>query len=1472
MAEQDNKLARHLGQIKQIDPEVTLLNYYKYIKPFLFGILDSTDPLDPTNLPKEGVWGYTSNGVLAPFSQIYAKVVGKPAKYYTVANATNTDFIKNAPNIENIGTLYFFPSDLVRLLTGLARIFYVGDEKGSYNRTALQAYQTSSSNDLYWINKWGDPNEKQSLKDLKQITLEKTGKELDFFYEDIFEAEHKADIQKLLEAVKDAALEFEAARKTLDTTNFEPQSEVEAAITKLVVTETIETYKKAIPDILRTVTGFEEKIKPALESNKQLIDETIESKKEAIANKLKDKISANTLDFFRELFSEENKTAFESQGRELFDRKTNSYLLTLRITDQKKGVLESEEYQRFSKQAVKRLLEENQDELTKTYILPLFVEEIKEPAPPAATPAQEGGAEIEQERILENPVTETELIQILQNDATQRVVAEFIETFVPKVKAEFVELKEKLPSNYQEPIAEFIKTRVTEIITSEFVVLEEEKEELVNEGLFVEGKYETNILTSDWYKELLKQSVQYIIDSGAPDNRYPSLFTFLFETLIAPQLELVIEKTEEPTKPEEPPTDSSDTTPPPSGAVVPPAIPTPLTTPEFNITTDDITRLTPEETRQLQYEAAWLYNRAVYELTTSKGSELTAEELRALQVNIYEFTAQMQLEESGEFTKLFGSSTARQKALLEFYQKNGHLEAIQELYSGLSKRKTGKDQIDSLLQKSLNDSLGIDSPIFTENVKNTLDAFVIQYGLNQDFFAFDPETKTVTQYSGNNPHDVLWFIENIPIDRLAIILNIPEGALKNDPSIIAALKAALKKYAKNRASELSLHIQNTSLQNGLVKISDADAQKIKNGDEQTIAKHLSFTGDLRNLSQKHGSDTVAAALDDKPDTRKEKILKQYKTFIPLWNQLTGNEQKLIYERYGIPLPRDFDPEIQKLEFIPEFILFDPSQLKTVSGIAASSKLDEQQKLELLTILEEKNKLQDDVEISELIAQYRHEQELAAVLNNEYTNNSDPSEIQDISAYTGEDYDDLSYFEKFQADQEIQDGESTEYEVAGAGGLASRFSNSRLGKLLNSKLGKKFKKKLSPTDKTKKAANRAIGKSLSAVASKAVALIPGVGTALSAALLAMKNKAVREFVSGAIVGGLAFLIGKTIYALGSIGGLIGGVLGGVAGFIVGGPAGAAAGVVAGANIGQAILPQRWDSVAAVNRGSTVATTVPPKVPPGSENLLDNATGIGIVAVGGFSLMSVFITLFIVLTIQSAFLIPVPKSNLSVGFDPTTPVGGIGLEDCEAAGELSSKLERNGLFALAGRAFDIVETLRPGFWCYWNWNPQYDGLDATFNSRISESPDLFDEVEFAAHPYHCVYISNFPAGCSGDWNKMGGNALYWCTWLVNHTYQANYSLAARIMADQFKTSSGHLFMPVDSVTYHDIHPGDVIFTSTAGRNGNIGHVAIVHDVGPDFIRSVDSNASSRYNEYTVGTDGKVQVDSVPWLGVVGFGRKL
>ncbi len=1210
-----SRLARHLDKVKKLHPEVTLLpdSYYRHIKYFLFGTNDSSKPLDLKSPPPGGVNAIISDGKLSPGKKVIIKVVSPSNEDFTVADITK--------GTEKDGDVFFFPSDLVSILTSLAELFYKGDGKHVFNQTGLSDFKSESDN-LKFVRLWG------------QVELAEEYKQRGFIVEERFLRFGSTKVKQLFEEVKKAAEEYEKTFKKLDTTDFEPKSEVEKQLIADLIPKILEKYEK-----------YDEKIKPNLDSDQKFKDAD-----EKIQEEIEKIIKNDQIIFFLPLYSGDNLKQFGELG--LFDSSTNSFLINKRSSDSQIGLLdlttdEHDQYKKFAKDSVKKFLDRYSEELTKQFIDPLFVEakeeEKKEEEKPTEAPADSGDAETIEEVKFDSPVDQETFRKKIFEDIAKQLVANFTDQFIPQYFTSFPDFKDKLPTSYLNSVVKEIKQQVEKNVTAILEIEFAELEELKAKNLYSDEKFNPEVLESDWYKELIQQGVQYITNSPSPESQYSSFFIYLFEKFVVPQIDAL-------RPPEEP-----GQTPEPSGAVVPPAIPVPPITPEITVQTGDITRLSQEEARQLQYEAAWLYNRAVYELSTSNGRELTADELRALQASIYEFTAQMQLEKSGDFSKLFGSATSRQRALIEFYTKNGYIETIQNLYSGLSRGKTGKDQIDTLLQKSLKESLNIDSPVFTENVKNTIDTLIIQYGLNQDFYAFDPVTKTVTQYSGNNQHDILWFIDNVPIERLAIILNIPASALKNDPTIIAALKETLKKYARYRASELSLHIQNTSLQNGLVKISAEDAEKIKNGDEQTIAKHLSFTGDLRNLSQKHGSDTVAAALDEKPDKNKEKILKQYKTFIPLWNQLTGSEQKLIYERYGIPVPRDFDPEIKKLDFIPEFILFDPSQLKTVKEIAESSKLNEQEKLELLAILEEKKQLEQDLEIAEIIAQYRREQELAYVLNNEFTNNSDLSELQEISNHTGENYDDLSYFEKFAADQEIQDGGSTEYEVAGAGGgLASRFSNSKLGKRLNSKIGKTFKKKLSPTDKTKKAANKAIEKTLSAVASKAVALIPGVGTAASAALLAMKNKVVREFVSGAILGGLAFLIGRTIWALGSIGGFIGGVIGGVVGAAVGGPAGAIAGVVTGANIGQAIMPQRWDSLAA-GRGSTVITAVPPKLPESLEGLLGNTAGIGILAVGGFAFMGTAITFFTIFTIQSSFLIPVPSESMRKGSSPNLPPG-------------------------------------------------------------------------------------------------------------------------------------------------------------------------------------------------------------------------
>jgi len=175
----------------------------------------------------------------------------------------------------------------------------------------------------------------------------------------------------------------------------------------------------------------------------------------------------------------------------------------------------------------------------------------------------------------------------------------------------------------------------------------------------------------------------------------------------------------------------------------------------------------------------------------------------------------------------------------------------------------------------------------------------------------------------------------------------------------------------------------------------------------------------------------------------------------------------------------------------------------------------------------------------------------------------------------------------------------------------------------------------------------------------------------------------------------------------------------------------------------------------------------------------------------------------------------------------------------------------------RAWSIVNQLQQGFWCYWNNSPQF--------------PELFDDPEYQKYPYHCVYEPNNPRGCSGDYTKLGGDSLFWCTWLIVKAYPADrqgvLTLGANNMKDTWFINQNR-FVANGPNAINKIKPGDSIFLST-GRDSPAyaGHVAIVYAVSKDFIITLDSNAATKTHSYTVASNGSIL--GLPGLSVIGFG---
>lgn len=165
-------------------------------------------------------------------------------------------------------------------------------------------------------------------------------------------------------------------------------------------------------------------------------------------------------------------------------------------------------------------------------------------------------------------------------------------------------------------------------------------------------------------------------------------------------------------------------------------------------------------------------------------------------------------------------------------------------------------------------------------------------------------------------------------------------------------------------------------------------------------------------------------------------------------------------------------------------------------------------------------------------------------------------------------------------------------------------------------------------------------------------------------------------------------------------------------------------------------------------------------------------------------------------------------------------------------------------IAQKAWEIVNKLEKGFWCYWNNSPTY--------------PELFNKDKFRTDP-NPVYPG---------WISSCGNCLFWCTHLVNKSYGASMSLNAQGMADQFKSQGKYLER--GEAKYTQIHPGAAVFFHVIGGPNRINHVGIVYSVTSNSIVFVQSNSSTKSSSITVGLDGYAQ--NFPSMEVSGFGGEI
>ncbi len=350
------------------------------------------------------------------------------------------------------------------------------------------------------------------------------------------------------------------------------------------------------------------------------------------------------------------------------------------------------------------------------------------------------------------------------------------------------------------------------------------------------------------------------------------------------------------------------------------------------------------------------------------------------------------------------------------------------------------------------------------------------------------------------------------------------------------------------------------------------------------------------------------------------------------------------------------------------------------------------------------------------------------------------------------------------------------------------------------------------------------KAVSSLASKAISAI-GTATGplgkVASFLIAKFGPEVFSLVRrnmkyvGALIGGAIGFI---------LGGFVGGFLGVTGGFILGGGVTGGAAGVQGAFT--SVIGGAQALVAGIV-GATMSVIIAPLV-------------IAVVAIPA----SVALILFIINS--GAYVIPPgPPITLSNPFTAVTNSGSGNSNLTCGSGSASATADMSVANAIAQRATQIANNLKPGFWNDLNYSPDY--------------PEIWNQARFEVNP-NPVYPGPI---------QSCGTCLFWCTWIVQKSYRESgdtgisSTLGVGGMCNDFATRGK--FISAKNATPENIVPGSVVFFSVSG---GFDHVGIVASLNQDAIEYVQSNTPTKSGSITFNAGG-VGVQKIGGMVVIGFG---
>lgn len=359
---------------------------------------------------------------------------------------------------------------------------------------------------------------------------------------------------------------------------------------------------------------------------------------------------------------------------------------------------------------------------------------------------------------------------------------------------------------------------------------------------------------------------------------------------------------------------------------------------------------TREELDKIQYEATWIYNRALHELFVSQGidytylaanpqiKDLILEEAMSIllsrdpaDINLLFANPRRRLEILDELYLKLSRSPQFTATLSQYYQqfsqslpeeeRGKFIEEHQELIESFKNQTISLEKLsgfttDYNFRQELKDVLKTDSPIvvglgsreYTQiegRVQVALKSLLLTQGADFDFINIgdDGQTRWASyQQKTGNARGAVWLLANMSDQHLMMMLGLgPEFEL--DDQAIARLRQILIRYARIFAAELALEAENAALANGLAPLNENDADKIANQNNQAFSLRLMpVLENTREAVKEHGADRVAKSVFNNAKQQQRQRMLQ-------WNSLSDEEKNLIYQYLGYKQDEIYDRSI-----------------------------------------------------------------------------------------------------------------------------------------------------------------------------------------------------------------------------------------------------------------------------------------------------------------------------------------------------------------------------------------------------------------------------------------------------------------------------------------------------------------------------------------------------------------------------------